>query len=114
MNHPYRLYVESESLVFAIGQNWYRLTGDVWGADLRSSFPASSPAVTGQCAIRDNGPKQFAFTHPRGTFHILAESTRAYATAGHVDGSPKCSGTLEGQTGETAEERIRSFLLRES
>lgn len=115
MNHAYRLGVESDSLVFQIGVNWYRLMGDVWGPDLRTNAPFISPTISGTCAVRENGgQKQFAFTHPRGTFHILAEGTNAWATAGLSGSSPKTSGTLEGQTGETAEERLRAFLFRES
>lgn len=115
MTLEYIMGVEPNALIFTIGLNWYRLAGDIWGPDLRTNAPAVAPRIRGTCAIRENGgQKQYAFTHARGSFHLLVEGTNAWATAGVDGSSPKTSGTLEGQTGETAEARLRAYLFQES
>lgn len=115
MNYEYRLYDDDGGFRISIGDQWYRLAGNTLTVDMTSVISKSSAVVSGMCSIREFGrQKLYAFTHARGSVHILAEGAHAWVTAG-IDGtSPKTSGVLEGQTGETAEERLRSYLFRES
>lgn len=102
---------DGQGLIIIIDGQHHRLSVNSF---TRVEFaPLSRRIVSGDVAERP-GSTGYSFTHPRGSFHLNFDGPMAYATAGIKGSSPMTSGPLEGQTGETAEERIRSFLLRES